>query len=578
MLRLPVLLATLAALMLPATAAPAQQQALDLIPADASFGLVVKSLAGVRTRGEAFFKDNNVDVHKAPRPTDLFKQGFGWLKIEKGVDEKGTAALLIPNLKKLGIEKINFNDGWALLRVLGNLVVAIPVEDVGRMAGNFNLKKEDLRPGKLRTESSGRPLLVHNKHLFLGLQNEKAVTLVAEGKSVARELGRRQVRALAGADVVLHFGPEAWGEVYRGLLGDLKKLLTLSEGKGDNEVVEQFVTALGKVRFAIGGLTLGKESSIDLVASFQKGKEAVEALKFLSALRGGPGASDLIGLPVVEPLIAYAAKGDGVRNVHLSRALLRVLLDRWLGIEVRMSEADRQKFLGAFEVMYRHLKGSRAVVYSTDKTRQEKVGRMASVVVLDVDDTDAHVKRWATLVEVANSAGPKVLRQDRVSSPHFAFKPKAETIGGAAVDWVTVEVPGLKRAVRREYELLMGPDWNKLRLVVQGKRVVGLFGSDVEMLKQTLTNLKEGKKGLAEHKAVVAALKRVDPERKIELHFCLENWGPFQRNEAGWEKPRPVKELTSLALTLEEDRIGLQIRSAGDEQKEIVKMLGLARE
>src|SRR5262249_50325770 len=249
---------------------------------------------------------------------------------------------------------------------------------------------------------------------------------------------------------------------------------------------------LGKVRFVVGGLKMGKESSIDVVASFPKGKDGAEAVQFLSALRGGPGASDLVGLPAVDPLVAYAARGDGVRNVHMARALLRLLLDRWLGIEVLAGEADRKRFLEAFEGMYRHLKGSRAVLYRPARARQDKVGQVAGVVILDVDDTDDHLKRWATLVEVANSAGPRVLRQDRASSPRFAFKPKAETLGGAAVDWLTVEVPGLSAGVLRDYRRLLGPDWNKVRLVVQGKQVVGLFGSDLDTLKETLANLKEG--------------------------------------------------------------------------------------
>ena len=572
----------LAALAVLTPAAPAQQQPLDLIPADASFALLVKSLAGVRDKGEQFFKDNDVDPGKAPQPTRLFRDGFRWLKIKQGIDEKGSAALLLPDLKKAGVTKVNFSDFGSLLNILSKLVVVVPVADLDDMAGNFNLKKTDLRPGKVVEGPSlfiGRSaLLVKSKHLLLGLGDRKAVRLIARGRPLAREMSRRQVEAFAGADVVLHFGPEAWGEVYRGLLADLRRALTLPESKADNKVVDQFVAALSKVRFVTGGLTLGRQSSIDLVASFGKGKDAEEALKFLASVRGGPGASDLVGLPAVDPLMAYAARGDGVKNVHQARALLRLLLDKWLGIEVLMTEADRRKFLEAFEVMYRHLKGSRAVVYHTDRAKWKKIGQVATVVILDVDDTEAHVKRWATLVEVANSSAPRVLRQERTSSPRFVFRPKAETIGGAAVDWVTVEVPGLKPEVRRGYEKLMGPDWNKLRLVAVGKRVVGLFGSDVDALKQTLANLKEGKKGLAEHRAIVAALKRLDPDRKIELHFCLENWVPFMRSDGSGEPAvRPVRDLTSLALTVEEGRVGLQIRSAGAEQKEIVKLLGLSK-
>jgi hypothetical protein len=260
----------------------------------------------------------------------------------------------------------------------------------------------------------------------------------------------------------------------------------------------------------------------------------------------------------------------------MARALLKTLLDRMLGIKVFLNEDDRKKFLEAFEVMYRHLKGSRAVVYRTDRARAKKVGDTAAIVILDLDDVDAHRKNWARLVEVANNSAPVITRQDRQSSPRFAFKGKAEEIDGHEVDWLMVEVPGLPKEVRQDYEQLLGPDWNKVRLVVQGKRVVGLFGSDVDTLKQTLVNLKEGKKGLAENKAVVSALKAVSPERKLELHFNLANYRPYLEEEK-LPQPKPVKELTSLALTVAEDRVQLEIRSSGPELKEIVKMLGLAK-
>src|SRR5262249_4408879 len=54
----------------------APERPLDLIPADASFGLMVKSVAGARDKGDRFFKDNDVDTARVPLPTDLFKGAF----------------------------------------------------------------------------------------------------------------------------------------------------------------------------------------------------------------------------------------------------------------------------------------------------------------------------------------------------------------------------------------------------------------------------------------------------------------------------------------------------------------------
>jgi hypothetical protein len=275
-------------------------------------------------------------------------------------------------------------------------------------------------------------------------------------------------------------------------------------------------------------------------------------------------------------MIAYAAKGDGERNVTLARALFKNLLAKWLDIEIYMELPDRKKFWAAFETMYRHLKGSRAVIYRTDKSVAEKVGSMAAVAILDVDAPEVHRDGWMSLAEVANNAAPKVVRQGRESSPRFAFKAKAEMLDGAAVDVLSVEVPGLKPEVARDYRRLLGPDWNKVRMVVQEKQVVWLIGSDVEALKQTLRNLKRGDKGLAEHKAVAAALDRLAPERKLELHVNLKNYLAYlesnSKDDAG---AAAVEALSSIALTVETDRVQLEVRVPNSDVRALVQGMKL---
>jgi len=52
-----------------------------------------------------------------------------------------------------------------------------------------------------------------------------------------------------------------------------------------------------------------------------------------------------------------------------------------------------------------------------------------------------------------------------------------------------------------------------------GKQIVALFGSsDMDALRETVKNVKEGNKGLAENQAMAAHLKTLPAERKIELH------------------------------------------------------------
>lgn len=559
------------ALLVCALPASAQGPAPDLIPDDAAFALVVKNVEALKEKGEQFFKAHNVDPDRSPRPAQLFDQLFTFLQLKEGVDRKGAAALVLPNPEKLGL-KLPPTDAFP---VLFNLVVVVPITDADAVGKNFGFEKGKLVPGKTMPTgiATGWTVRVEGKHLLLSF-TPKAVDVYAARKPVTKELSAAQTKALTGADAMLHFGGQTWGKAYDGMLDEFKKMLLLPTGdKSDTEVAESLVAALREVRFAVVALTLDETSSIDFVASFGQGASGAAALKFLRALRAGPGSSELLGLPNVAPLVAFAAKGDGEKNVHMARALLKGLFDKWLGIKIEISDADRKKFLAAFDVMYQHLKGSRSVVYLTDPTQAAKVGQSASLVILDVDNPEAHRTNWQNLVEVANNAAPLITKQDRKSSPKFSFKPKAETLDGHEVDWLLIDVPGIKKEVNDEYIKLLGPDWNKVRLVVVGKQVVGLFGSDLASLKQTIANLKTKAKGLPGTPLVEKGLARLSPERKIEMHFDLANYVPFL---AGG-KPVAAKDITSVALTIEEDRFQIEIKAAGGQLTEIVKLLGLAK-
>jgi len=104
------------------------------------------------------------------------------------------------------------------------------------------------------------------------------------------------------------------------------------------------------------------------------------------------------------------------------------------------------------------------------------------------------------------------------------------------------------------------PDWNEVRLAVHGKQVVVLFGSDQGLLKATLKNVKDGRKGLGEAKRLEAFGKYADPGRKMEAHVSLQtlmastedDWKAL--SQAGFERA-----LTSFALTVDPDRLQLDL-------------------
>jgi hypothetical protein len=394
---------------------------------------------------------------------------------------------------------------------------------------------------------------------------------VRNAKPVTAALSRTQRSSLAKADLAIHFGPEAWGAVWKTLVTDLEKQMIRKGDETGNAVTKQFIEALGEIRFVVAGLTLGEGARLDVIASFTKGKNSA-AKKFLKALRAGPGSSDLVGLPRPDPLLAYAAKGDGGSNVAMVKALLNILFDRTTGIDKILPPTERQAFLGSLETMYRHLKGSRAAIYHTG-AKSGKVGQLVGVAILDIDAPAKFLEQIPKMVVVVNKAILRALGGSGLPEPHFTYKARAETIDGVRVDLLTVRVNKLNAPAAETARYLFGPDWEKLRLAVLDKKVVLSLGSDKTLLRETLANLKKGAKGLAGNKFVVSTLAGLAPERKLEFHINLERFVPLMKGEVV-ELRGKVEGISSIALTVEADWIQLEIVAPKSEVQSFARAIG----
>jgi len=555
----------------PARAAdPAPAQTLDLVPEDAAVAVAVRSVAELRERGDKLAKDSGATLD-GWRPSMLFNELFKRLGVEKGVDEKGAAAIVIPNVKRLGIESKEID--LALLTALEpNIVFIIPIDKLADVAAACDLKVEDLKDSKivpLKGEKFRREpvVAVRGKHLYYS-HREKAIKLVFDTKPLSGELTKPQRETMAKSDLFLLFGPRVWGELGNHMLKNLHQELRRGSDKDDHETVDQFFGAIESVRFLLVSLNVEEGLGVNLIAAFPPGKNGDNATKFLSALRAGAGASDLNGLPMVEPWMAYAAKGDGTRNAYMARALIKMVLSRWLGIQVVLPEAERKQFVAAFEKMYLHLRGSRAVIYPTDEKVTDKIGTMAGIVILDVDDAEKTLAALPALVEVANAAALKAANGDPKKALKFSYKPRAESIDGARVEWLTLEIPSDEDV--RDPKKLLGPDWNKWRLAVHGKQLVLLIGSDTARLKETLANLKTGAKGLADHKPVAAALSRLIAERKLEYHISVKSLEAYQNGKR-------VKDASviSFALGVEPEHLQLEVRATAADARAVLGLLGI---
>ena len=97
----------------------------------------------------------------------------------------------------------------------------------------------------------------------------------------------------------------------------------------------------------------------------------------------------------------------------------------------------------------------------------------------------------------------------------------------------------------------------------------------MDLLKTTLKNLRDGSPGLAADKTLADFTKQADPRRKVEVHVAIGAYdalidpaGPkFDRIKAGTT-------LSSLALSVEKDRVELNVFIPMDEVKVLVKARG----
>jgi hypothetical protein len=538
------------------------QSGADLISDDATFALALNSISGVRDKAEKFLIEHKLRLWQ--KPSNLFKFGFLYLGIGGGTNEKGPAAIVLGSLKKADASESGFD---ALLKYL---YFVVPVQDVGKMADNFGLKAADLKDGKAHPGEGGLlsevNVLLKGKSLYTGTRKEKVLCFVPKAKPVTGALGAAQKAALAKSDLVMYFGAEALGATYGKTLDEAEKNLKRKD-RADDAQSKLLIDALRELRFVVGGLNLD-ERKINVIATFKTGKDGARAKKFLTALRAGPGTPDLLGVPAGRPVAIFAAKGDGTSNVAMARALVNILFAQ-ARIDKLLPGEERPAFVASLEKMYRELKGSRIALYANEDKKQ---GLTALVGILDIGDTEKHLAEMPNVVKRLNSALEKAAKGSGTKPMVFSYEGKAEKLDRLEVNVLRVKAPGLKDEEKKALLEYFGPGWDKVRIVVVGKKVAFLAGSNLGLLKEAITNLKKGAKGLAEDRFVAEGLARLSKERKVEAHVNLHGLALFRRGL----KPAPLEGMTSLALTVQANHVQLEVVVAKSEVYHFATLFGLA--
>lgn len=157
--------------------------------------------------------------------------------------------------------------------------------------------------------------------------------------------------------------------------------------------------------------------------------------------------------------------------------------------------------------------------------------------------------------------------------PSFIYVAKAEMLNGTPVDVLRIKLAEKDIPAGKHFQDLFGPDWNKVRVAVHGKQVVLLWGSDGALLSAALQNLKDGRRGLADAKTVAGFVRHADPARQIEVHAALPTLLGLMRAD-DLKQPKLVvgaPSLTSLALTVEPERMQFDMRLSAADVKALVK-------
>jgi hypothetical protein len=375
-------------------AAAAKPCPLELIPEDAAAGLAIRDLNDLKQKGDRLVADTEL---KLPvRPSDLFSMLYNFLGVNAGLDGDAAGAVIIANPQKAGL---TLRDGF-----LDLVVVAAPFRDRDRMAANFGIKAGELKPDTMvkgQAPNLGKFFYAHGNHVFFG-NNERAVAAVVQGKPLAAALTDLQRRPLQAADVVLHFNAPALGKEWQDAVQELDGDLAKKAGPGDVAAVREFTAALRDVRFAQAALRVDRGLRLNFQAVFPN-EASASARKFLTTLEGGPGTADLTGLPDGPVLAAYAAQGDGTRNVAPARLLLDAILSIMGPSPWLPSATDRPTVLGVFAEVWKHLHGSRAAVYLNADERQQ--GLVSAVAILDTDDPARFLGELRQLARYADPAG-----------------------------------------------------------------------------------------------------------------------------------------------------------------------------
>lgn len=369
----------------PARAEAPKLGALDLIPSSAAAALAIRNVGELTKRGDALI--DQADLKVSMRLSDGYRLVVTLLGLHGGLDDNGAAALMALGPK--------FDESA--------LVLAVPVADVAKMAGNFKLTEKDLADGKIidRQEREGKDVFayvryvaLHGRHVYLG-SDAKNVVAALTAKTLQATLSEEDRASLAADDIVFYVHREqladAWNEPRDFLQQELAKL-----DAQDAETLRKLAAAADDLQFALVGGRLEAGFGATLLMQF-KGEKSRE---ILTQLQRSQAQATLAGLPQGRVLAAHASSGDGDASAALVRSLLGTQL--FADQPAILSVAHRPNIAGVFGDVWQRLEGSRSALYENE--HPERDGQFSLVAILETDHAERFLADMTSLTRFVNAA------------------------------------------------------------------------------------------------------------------------------------------------------------------------------
>jgi len=273
--------------------------------------------------------------------------------------------------------------------------------------------------------------------------------------------------------------------------------------------------------------------------------------------------------------VAILDTTDGERFLADMKRLARLAGTEGLDLSDRGQKED----VAAVEKLVRDLGDDSFEVRESASNRLALIGEPALPLIdKALKSEDAEVRRRAEDLKAQIVAAAEARRKDLLSKetpwrlrPTFHFAAKPDERAGHKIETARIHLTPKDAPASKTLREALGPDWNRLRLVAHGKQVVVLLGSDDRLLDAALANLKDGKPGLAEARALAPFTRQADTGHQLELHASVATWLEWLRADDLRRSKTVGKAFSSAALTVGPDRLRVDLWVPASEVGAILK-------